>query len=88
MSIEGSIEQWIGFSTALPWGMAFEAETNTYKIVAHTPDGQPRIAADGKQVVVARGLTQPDALILIGLRERYRSADNPRTHSKVLRIVE
>lgn len=82
MSVEGSLEDWIAYSTPLPWGVAFEPESKTYRIVARTPDGAPRVDTAGEQVVVAKGLSQPDALVLIALRERYRR------DGKSLRLVD
>ena len=89
MSADASLEDWIGFATPLPWGLAFEPATKTYRIVAHTPEGSPRVNAAGDQIVVACGLSQPDALVLIGLRERYRRGDRVSFRGpSALRVVE
>jgi hypothetical protein len=89
MSVDGSLEEWMAFATPLPWGLAFEPATKTYRIVAHTPEGSPRLSPSGDQVIVAQGLTQPDALVLIALRERYRRSDKAAARGpNPLRLVE
>jgi len=61
-------EQWLPTTTPVPWGVAHDRDTDTYSIVGRDPEGRPRLDENGKQVVIAHGLTRSDAAMLVQLR--------------------
>ena len=88
MDVSSALEDWLPLSTPLPWGVAFDGVTKTHSVVARTPEGAPRLNNAGVQIVIAQGLTQPDALVLIALRERYRNPKKQQRESGIVRSFE
>ena len=79
------IREWLPHTTRLPWSVAHDTFSGGFRIVGQLADGRPRCDATGRQIVVASGLTQPDAFVLVALRE---FAAEPAELRQFLRLVD